>query len=218
MHDLSARLTYLYSKTTNQGVAQDIINANYTLRLNYIYNKRYALEGDVALMGSNRFEPGNKYFLSTAGGISWILSNEDFLKDNRYINFLKLKASAGILGYDRSTEHLLYDQAWAQDGSFRFGSTATGATAYYSTFVRVANPNLKWEKDTEWNLGLEAAFFNNRLSTEINYFHGDCFSGTFFLIVCIFRYIKCHNKIGSFIDLTFYFYFTFVHGILNNLV
>ncbi len=170
-HDLSARLTYLYSKTTNQGVAQDIINANYTLRLNYIYNKRYALEGDVALMGSNRFEPGNKYFLSTAGGISWILSNEDFLKDNRYINFLKLKASAGILGYDRSTEHLLYDQAWAQDGSFRFGSTATGATAYYSTFVRVANPNLKWEKDTEWNLGLEAAFFNNRLSTEINYFH-----------------------------------------------
>ena len=145
-HDVSARLTYMYSKTTNQGVTQDIINANYALRLNYMYDRRYAVEADMALMGSNRFKPGNKYFFSAAGGLAWILSNEDFLKDNEYVNFLKLKTSAGILGYDRSTEHLLYERAWSQDGSFRFGTTNNGATAYYSTFVRAGNPNLKWEK------------------------------------------------------------------------
>lgn len=86
------------------------------------------------------------------------------------MNFLKLKTSAGILGYDRSTEHLLYERAWAQDGSFRFGTTNNGATAYYSTFVRAGNPNLKWEKAAEWNIGVEGLFLNNRLYTEINYF------------------------------------------------
>lgn len=169
-HDLSARLAYQYSKTTSQGVAQDIINANYTLRLNYMYNQRYAVEADMALMGSNRFKPGNKYFFSTAGGVAWILSNEDFLKDNTYVNFLKLKTSAGILGYDRSTEHLMYDRAWTQDGNFKFGQTANGTTAYLSTFVRAANPNLKWEKAAEWNIGVEGMFLNNRLYTEMNYF------------------------------------------------
>ena len=169
-HDVSARLTYMYSKTTNQGVTQDIINANYALRLNYMYDRRYAVEADMALMGSNRFKSGDKYFFSAAGGLAWILSNEDFLKDNEYVNFLKLKTSAGILGYDRSTEHLLYERAWSQDGSFRFGTTNNGATAYYSTFVRAGNPNLKWEKAAEWNIGVEGLFLNNRLYTEINYF------------------------------------------------
>ncbi len=135
-----------------------------------MYDRRYAVEADMALMGSNRFKPGNKYFFSTAGGLAWILSNEDFLKDNEYVNFLKLKTSAGILGYDRSTEHLLYERAWSQDGSFRFGTTNNGATAYYSTFVRAGNPNLKWEKAAEWNIGVEGLFLNNRLYTEINYF------------------------------------------------
>ncbi|MRZ22598.1 TonB-dependent receptor domain-containing protein, partial [Parabacteroides distasonis] len=51
-----------------------------------------------------------------------------------------------------------------------FGTTNNGATAYYSTFVRAGNPNLKWEKAAEWNIGVEGLFLNNRLYTEINYF------------------------------------------------
>jgi TonB-linked SusC/RagA family outer membrane protein len=169
-HDVEARLAYQYTKSTNQGVTQDVINANYTLRLNYLYNRRYALEADMALMGSNRFAPGNKFFPSVAGGLAWIVSNEDFLKGNDAVNFLKLKTSAGILGFDRSTDHLLYEKAWAQDGNFRFGTTANGVTAYYSTMSRLGNPNLKWEKAVEWNIGLEGSFLKNRLKTEVNYF------------------------------------------------
>ena len=153
----------MYSKTTNQGVTQDIINANYALRLNYMYDHRYAVEADMALMGSNRFKSGDKYFFSAAGGLAWILSNEDFLKDNEYVNFLKLKTSAGILGYDRSTEHLLYERAWSQDGSFRFGTTNNGATAYYSTFVRAGNPNLKWERKYTLDYGVEIGLWHDKI-------------------------------------------------------
>ena len=49
----------LYVLENNQsGVTRDIINANYALRLNYMYDRRYAVEADMALMGSNRFKPG----------------------------------------------------------------------------------------------------------------------------------------------------------------
>lgn len=170
-NNIGARLTYLYNNTSTQGSDQNIINTNYSLRLNYGYDNKYFVEGDLALMGSNRFAKGNKHFLSSAAGVSWIISNEDFLKGNEIINFLKLKTSVGLLGFDRSTNYLLYEQSWSQvDDQFKFGPTNNGAVAYVTTCVRRANDHLKWEKSAEWNLGFEGLFFNNRLYTEMNYF------------------------------------------------
>lgn len=169
-HSLQARLGYFYNKITAQGGAQNNINSNYTLRANYNFDNKYVAEGTLALMGSNRFMDGNKYFLSSAVGLGWIISNENFLKDNYNINFLKLKASAGILGFDRSTDYMLYNQAWSTAGSFKFGVVNNGSTAYMTNFKRAANTDLRWEKSKELNLGLEGLFLNNRLYTEMNYF------------------------------------------------
>ena len=63
-----------------------------------MYDRRYAVEADMALMGSNRFKSGNKYFFSAAGGLAWILSNEDFLKDNEYVNFPETENQCWYLG------------------------------------------------------------------------------------------------------------------------
>ena len=90
-HTLSADLAYQYSKTTNQGVTQDIINSNTSLSLNWSYDGRYVIEADGALMGSNRFQKGNKFFMSAAAGAAWIISNESFLKGSRNVNLLKLR-------------------------------------------------------------------------------------------------------------------------------
>lgn len=169
-HSVGARFAYMYSKISNQGVTQDNINSNTTLRLNYIYDNKYVIENDYALMGSNRFANGNKYFLSSALGAGWIISNEDFLKYSDDINFLKLKASAGILGYDRSTEYLLYNTSWEADDSFNFGPTNNGYKANLITYLRTANPDLRWEKSVEYNVGLEGVFLKNRLYVELNYF------------------------------------------------
>lgn len=167
---IGARLAYMYSKISNQGVTQDNINSNTTLRLNYVYDNKYIIENDYALMGSNRFADGNKYFLSSALGAGWVISNEDFLKNSDNVNFLKLKASAGILGFDRSTSYLLYNTSWKADGSFSFGPTNNGEKVNLISYVRTANPNLKWEKSFEYNIGLEGVFFKNRLCGELNYF------------------------------------------------
>lgn len=169
-HAIGARLAYMYSRISNQGVTQDYINVNNTLRLNYSYKNKYIIENDYALMGSNRFTSGNRYFLSSALGAAWVISNESFLKGSESINFLKLKASGGVLGFDRSTPYLLGRTSWIADGSFKFGPTNTGADANILTYVRTRNPGLKWEKSLEYNWGLEGVFFKNRLYVELNYF------------------------------------------------
>ena len=170
VHDFDAMLAYNYYSNEVKGSGQDIKNSNTSLRLNYVYDKRYAIEGDLALMGSNRFEGSNRYFLSGAAGAGWIISNEEFLKGNEFVNFLKLKGSFGIIGYDGGTSFLSYATSWQKGGNVTFGEQ--NKNPFYTTdFVRLGNKNLKWERSTEWNVGLEGMFFNSRLRTELNYFN-----------------------------------------------
>lgn len=169
-HDVTAILAYNYYQNETKGGGQDIKNANTTLRMNYVYDNRYAVEGDLALMGSNRFENGNRYFLSGAIGAGWILSNEGFLADYESINYLKLKASFGVLGYDRATDFLLYNTAWQNGDNLAFGEQ-NKTTVHTTQFVRFGNKDLKWERSTEWNIGIEGFFFQNRLKAELNYFN-----------------------------------------------
>lgn len=169
-HDLSAMLAYHYYQDEMKGDAQDIKNTNMTLRLNYGFDNKYVFEADMALMGSNRFEKDSRYFLSGAVGAGWILSNESFLSDNEWVNFFKLKASIGVLGYDRSTDFLLNKTAWQNGDNFSLGER-NKSTAHTTQFIRYGNKDLKWERSTEWNIGIEGFFLKNRLKTEINYFN-----------------------------------------------
>lgn len=169
-HDISALLAYNYYQDEVRGGVQDVKNANTTLRINYGFDNRYVFESNLALMGSNRFEEGSRYFLSGAVGAGWILSNESFFTDYEQVNFLKLKASYGVLGYDRGTDFLLNKTSWQNGANIQFGEQ-NKTTAYTTNFVRFGNKDLKWERSTEWNIGVEGFFFTNRLKLEINYFN-----------------------------------------------
>ncbi len=172
LHNISANLAYNYAKYETKGVGQDVINANYTTHINYMYNQKYIVELNTAYMGSNRFGAGNKFFLAPAVGASWIISNEEFLNKSENINFLKLKASYGVLGYDRSTAFLLHNRAWSDQGSkVSFGEQNNGKTPNITAFNRDASPNLKWEQSAEFNVGIEGLFLNQKLNAELNYFN-----------------------------------------------
>lgn len=171
IHGLSAMLAYNFYKGEVKGKEQDIVNANYSMRLNYSYDKRYIAELNLAYMGSNRFEDGNKFFLSPAFGAGWVLSNEEFLKNNSQINFLKLKASYGVLGYDGNSPTMTYNTAWEDGGTAQLGEQNKTTTSHITNFIRFGNPDLKWERSAEFNIGIEGLFLDNRLFTEINYFN-----------------------------------------------
>lgn len=170
-HQVSARGGYNFYKREVVGASQDIMTANYTMRLNYGFDNRYIGEVNMAYMGSNRFDDGNKFFLAPAVGASWIISNENFMSNATHIDFLKLKASFGILGYEGNTPAPNYRTAWEDGGTAQLGEQNKTTTSHITNFIRIGNPDLKWERSTEFNIGMEGLFLKNRLYAEVNYFN-----------------------------------------------
>lgn len=169
-HSFSAVAGVRYYKDENKGMVRDDIEMNNTLRLNYSYDDRYMAEFTAAYMGSNRFDKEDRHFFSPAIGVGWILSNESFFKETRNVNFLKIKASFGILGFADNTGFDLYRTAWKENGTVSFNEQNT-TKEYITSLVRYGSKGLKWESSREFNIGIEGLFFNQRLSTEIDYFH-----------------------------------------------
>jgi TonB-linked SusC/RagA family outer membrane protein len=168
-HDLSADVSYFYFRDESSGRVQDIENTNLSARVAYGFKNKYFVEGTFAYMGSNRFAPKNRYHASPAAGVAWILSEENFLKNSDAIEFLKLKGSWGILGYDRSTSFYLFEDRWYNAGNVAFNDR--NQTSVPRTAIDLlGNPDLEWEKSKELNLGMEGLALNQRIQFEFNYF------------------------------------------------
>ena len=89
--DQMAEAAFRYTTEEKTGNTQDVKNGTFTFRGNYAYNKRYFVEGVLSAMGSNRFSGSNRYFFAYAIGGAWMISKEDFMKDVKAVNSLKLK-------------------------------------------------------------------------------------------------------------------------------
>jgi TonB-linked SusC/RagA family outer membrane protein len=167
---LNASAGYFYYLAEVAGSSQNIENDNLFLRANYTLKKKYVVEGTLSYMGCKRFMQGNRRFLSPAIGAAWILSEESFMSDDIF-DYLKAKASVGILGYDAATAHYLYENQWSGNGSFSFGEKNSGDSPGMVSLDSWGNPDLEWEKSREINIGLEGLAFNRHLSFEVNYFN-----------------------------------------------
>jgi TonB-linked SusC/RagA family outer membrane protein len=137
---------------------------SYLARLNYNYNSKYYLTASIRTDGSSRFGSNHKYGVFPSTALAWRISDETFMKDIRYVSELKLRASYGKTGnnsignYEHfaTINYLKYDLGGAAISGF-------GP-------AKLANPDLTWEKQQSFNIGLDAAFFNHRLSVNIDHF------------------------------------------------
>ncbi len=168
-HDIDVTASWMYWRNEKPGSNQDVKNSNLVLRAAYGYKDRYYIDVTGAMMGSGRFAKGNRQFFSPAVGLGWIMSEESWFKNN-IVNYLKLRGSFGILGYDANTSFYLYDQRWKNNGDMGFGNDnsiniATVGTSY------APDPNLKWEKSREFNIGVDAMISDARLGISAEYFN-----------------------------------------------
>ena len=122
-------------------------------------------------MGSDKFEKGNRFKPFGSFGAAWILSNEQFFADINTINFLKLKGSFGVMGYDADFDYYIYQNAFSGAGAFYFGINNDGNIDYASRTSKIGNPEVTFEVANELNLGLEAVLLDNALTFEANYFN-----------------------------------------------
>lgn len=143
---------------------------SYFAQLNYDYAQKYYLTGSVRRDGSSTF-PNDKWGTFGSVGLGWILSKENFLSSAEFINFLKLKASYGIIG-DRG----IIDETGSGDSSLLFGlqinqinQTPDGNASFGVVNTR-ANRDLTWETSNVAQVGLESVWFNNRLSVDVDYY------------------------------------------------
>lgn len=129
-------------------------------RVNYSFLDRYNLTATFRADGSSKFAKNNKWGYFPSLGVAWQAIQEPFLEDVEWLSNAKLRASWGQSGnqaigpYESKAQFTL--------GSSTFNGEVT-STAYADPFNGLPNPNLKWETTTQYNLGVDLAFFNNRL-------------------------------------------------------
>jgi TonB-linked SusC/RagA family outer membrane protein len=132
-------------------------------RVNYTLKNRYSLQLTARRDGSSKFGTNYKHgFFPTISG-SWIVSDEKFMDPVNVVNFLKLRASYGIVG-NANYPNGMYQDNW------RIGATPYngGGTLYLNA---LGNPDLRWETMQNFDAGVEFTMLNNRLSGEVSVYH-----------------------------------------------
>lgn len=135
-------------------------------RVSYDFDGKYMFTASLRHEGSSKFGVDNKWGNFPAVSAGWRISQEGFMKNIKWVNDLKLRADYGVTGN--------------QDfGSYNSLNTMTGFGYYYynAKYFQVwgpsknVNPDLKWEKGKNWNIGIDFSLFNNRVYGSLNYFN-----------------------------------------------
>ena len=141
--------------------------ASFFGRVNYSLADKYLLTVTLCADGSSRFAKGHKWGYFPSGGLAWRINQEDFLKDVNFLDNLKLRTSYGIVGNQEISSYQSMAQVDAT--SSRYTDYVFGGTlANGSRTSILAQPDLTWEKSRQFDLGLDFAFFKNRLSGSID--------------------------------------------------
>lgn len=157
------------AKIALKGIKQQTKRMSYFGRLNYNFKETYLLNATFRVDGSSIFAKQNEwgYFPSVSGG--WIASNEEFLRDSKVINFLKLRASWGQVGNQNARAFQYLSTIKVNNTNYNFGDEEGVLTpgAYPD---RLSNINLKWETSEQIDLGLDARFLNNALNLNVDFY------------------------------------------------
>ena len=187
-HDVSALFLYnqskkYYPETIIDGKVfyMDIPTAyvGYVGRMTYAYKKRYMVDLNAGYNGSENFAPDKRFGFFPAVSAGWILSEEKFMKKQKVIDFLKLRASYGIVGNDKmeNARFLYMAGAWSGyntvakgQGSWQFGKDGGTGLLPDAKENTMGNPDVTWEKVAKQNYGIDLKMFDSRLSLTADVF------------------------------------------------
>lgn len=137
--------------------------ASFFGRVDYNFNDSYLLDVSIRADGSSKFSPSQQWGYFPAVGFAWRLKNESFFADKTWLSDLKIRTSYGSTGNQNGIHSFASRKLW------------TGINASYQNIagispLQLANENLSWEKTSQFNIGVDASFWNNALSFTVNYY------------------------------------------------
>lgn len=176
---LQTAITYYLSRSTRDNLVQPQRQQNGIWSGVVSFNNTYSFQWALNYAGTSSLGKGNRYGLFPTAGLSWVLTEESFMPDWKFLDYLKLRGEVGILGYENYMQPYYYRDNWVYTGGSTFGpyptgtwfGTAGGDYVDRSYPARTGNPDLTWEKRREFNAGLDASFFNHKLLFEVSYYN-----------------------------------------------
>ena len=186
-HNVSGLMLYNQTKKYYPDNYTDIPNSYIGIvgRITYDYQMKYLVDLNMGYNGSENFADGKRFgfFPSTSAG--WILTEEDFMKTQNIVNYLKLRYSFGIVGNDRGVGRFVYmppsysmtsrPRGGSMDGTYfgdyldQYWESPRGLQRMVSE-ATIGNPDVSWEKSRKQNFGLDLKAVNNRLGVNIDFF------------------------------------------------
>lgn len=199
-HDVSAMAGYIMNKRNSRSNSAEVRNfdfedAHYTIfnngtdwsirpseeiweetvvsvlgRVSYSYNDRYFVSGSVRRDASSKLSPDNNSDVFPAISGSWKISSENFMSSIESINLLKVRASWGQVGNLASVRRFIYAPPYQVTGWPLFLGPTGEVQAFGIYQPTIPNPNLKWERSEQTNIGIDASIFKNSLNVSVDYF------------------------------------------------
>ncbi|WP_158275610.1 SusC/RagA family TonB-linked outer membrane protein [Marinilabilia rubra] len=183
-HNLGGLLLYnqrktYYPKSSNGGYMNyhDIPTGVVGLvgRVTYDYNTKYLVEFNMGYNGSENFAKESRYGWFPAGSIGWILTEEGFMQNVSFINYLKIRGSYGLVGNDKfNTARFLYAEGPYNlaGGGYNYGIDNPNDQIVAREGV-VGYPGVTWETAHKRNIGIDTYFLNSRLAVNVDLFWED---------------------------------------------
>ncbi|MEI6567948.1 MAG: SusC/RagA family TonB-linked outer membrane protein, partial [Verrucomicrobiota bacterium] len=182
----SGSLTYRMSSIKRDGFEEPQREQAEILTALYSYDDKFSVQGVLNYGGTSGMAPGHEYSISPSIGVSWIVSEEKFMKNLHFLNYLKLRGEFGNTSVDAFRGPFAYRDRWNLDtntgNTDKFGTYYSNTGTWIGTYKqsannyraypsRIGNPEIGLERRREFNLGLDAEMLNNKLSVEFNYYN-----------------------------------------------
>lgn len=167
---------YLGNVTGNKNVGAGA--SNYSMfsgfgKINYSYDNKYLGSFTIRRDASSRLSKDHNYDWFPSVSAGWRISQEDFMDATRsWLSDLKIRASWGINGNDLIDNEAFYAKYLMSLDRGSYNMNGDGVTLSPGAYrIRTTNPDLKWEKTYQTNVGFDAGFLNNRLTLSFDFFH-----------------------------------------------
>lgn len=179
-NNIQSTLTYYMYKVAKNGISETQRQQNLIWTGMYSFNDKYIFQGVVNYAGTYTLDEDKRYEIFPSAGAAWVISDENFMSNLSFLNYFKIRAEAGILGYENFRSPFYYRDSYTYNTSGTtfgpnttaqwFGTTQSGAIdrAYPS---RIGNPELTWERRKEISAGFDALLLNHKLYLELTYYN-----------------------------------------------
>ena len=172
-HQVSAVALGYYKELIENEVVQNLIRLRFGAQANYTYDNKYILEAGLVSEGSNKMNPDSRFKTVPSIGAAWILSNENFLKNNSVVDYLKLRGSYGVIVNDNWTlgnydGYFLYEPNFARTGTFTYNN---GLNSNSVVTMQSFGNSYTFQTRKEFLGGFDAYVLNKKLWIESSYWN-----------------------------------------------